>query len=222
MEIHLSQEIKDLYPNFKLGVIQYKHIEVGVSPQMLQGRLRLFQESIYFDLQNLSINEVEGIKEWRSIFKQFGTDPSKYRPSIEALYRRIQKQTYLPSINSGVDVNNFFSLQYQVPIGIYDMDKLDGSVIISIGHEEDSYTGLNNRAISLVNKLVSKDSKGAFGSPYVDSNRAPITEQTTNALQLIYLRPSLHGSNALELTKSLKEMFIQIHGGEATYSVISE
>ncbi|MBM7702780.1 B3/4 domain-containing protein [Metabacillus iocasae] len=221
MEIHLSNEIKKLFPTFKIGAIEYKNIQVGVSPQMLQGRLRLFQESIYFDLQSLPIADVEGIKEWRTIFKQLGTDPSKYRPSIEALYRRIQKQTYLPSINSAVDLNNFFSLQYQIPIGIYDLEKLHDSITVSLGKEEESYTGLNNREISLANKLISKDSKGSFGSPYVDSNRAPVTQDTTQAIQLIYLRPSLSDSSALDLTRSLKDMFIQIHGGEASYSIVT-
>ncbi|CJG26306.1 B3/4 domain-containing protein [Streptococcus pneumoniae] len=127
----------------------------------------------------------------------------------------------MPSINSAVDINNFFSLQYEVPIGIYDSSNLEGPIEFTIGKKEESYEALNERNISLENKIISKDALGAFGSPYVDSNRAYVTEQTIEAVQFIYLKPSLSEEQAYKLTKSLSDMFIQIHGGEATYQVIN-
>lgn len=112
-------------------------------------------------------------------------------------------------------------MQYEVPIGIYDSSNLEGPIEFTIGKKEESYEALNERNISLENKIISKDALGAFGSPYVDSNRAYVTEKTTQAVQFIYLKPSLSEEQAYKLTKSLSDMFIQIHGGEATYQVIS-
>ncbi len=221
MNVIISPEIKEKNNDIKLGIIHYRNIEVSEAPQMLKGRLRLFQESIYFDLQDRTITSFEGIKEWRSIFKEFGTDPSKYRPSIEALFRRIQKQTYLPTINSAVDLNNFFSLQYEVPLGIYDKSCLNGDISLRLGNEDESYLAINGRDVSLYNKLVLADEQGPFGSPYVDSNRAPVSEQTSEALQIIFLKPSLSTESSLKLTESLSTMFTQIHGGEASYSLIN-
>ena len=221
MEVCIHSSIKEKIPHFKVGIIQYKHISVGASPQMLKGRLRLFQESIFFDLETKSPSEIEGVTEWRKIFKELGTDPSKYRPSAEALFRRIQKQTYLPSINSAVDLNNFFSLQYEIPIGIYDCEFLQGDIEITIGKENDYYKALNERNISLKSKIISSDQDGPFGSPYVDSQRAPVTEHTKEAIQIVYLRPSLPIEQAEKLIQSLKDMFLQLHGGEATFSVKS-
>jgi DNA/RNA-binding domain of Phe-tRNA-synthetase-like protein len=220
MEVRISPAISNKIPDFKIGVIHYKHISVGSSPQMLKGRLRLFQESIFFDLETKSPAEIKGLAEWRSVFKTLGTDPSKYRPSVEALFRRIQKQTYLPSINSAVDLNNFFSLQYEVPIGIYDQSAIGDLIEITIGEDTQYYQALNERAISLKNKIISSDQQGPFGSPYVDSERAPVTEHTTEAIQIVYLRPSLSMDKAERLTASLKDMFLQLHGGEAKLSVI--
>ncbi|MDW8517578.1 B3/B4 domain-containing protein [Priestia flexa] len=221
MNVIISPEIKEKNNDIKLGIIHYRNIKVSEAPQMLKGRLRLFQESIYFDLQDRTITSFEGIKEWRCIFKEFGTDPSKYRPSIEALFRRIQKQTYLPTINSAVDLNNFFSLQYEVPLGIYDKSCLNGDISLRLGNEDESYLAINGREVSLYNKLVLADEQGPFGSPYVDSNRAPVSEQTSEALQIIFLKPSLSTESSLKLTESLSTMFTQIHGGEASYSLIN-
>lgn len=220
MEIQVSKAICDLIPGFSVGIIQYKDIQVGESPQMLKGRLQLFQESIYFDLLEKNITDLEGIKEWRAIFKTTGKDPNRYRHSAEALYRRIAKQNYLQSIHSAIDLNNFFSLEYQIPIGVYDSDKLVGDVTITIGEENEEYTGLNGRTNNLASLLISADEKGPFGSPFVDSERTAVTENTTNALQIVYLRPSSSPESMQKMTESLMNMFIQIHGGSGTYKIL--
>lgn len=220
LEIKVSQDLSQLIPNFKIGVIHYNNITVSESPQMLKGRLRLFQESIYFDLEGKSVTELEGIKEWRQIFKSTGKDPNRYRPSVEALYRRIMKQNFIESVQSAIDVNNFFSLEYQIPIGVYDVSKINGNVTVRIGNPDEEYTGLNGRTNSIEKLIVSADDDGAFGSPFVDSDRTPVTFNTRSALQIVYLRPSLSDQDSRNLTESLMKMFLQIHGGEATFEII--
>lgn len=73
---------------------------------------------------------------------------------------------------------------------------------------------------SLENLIVSSDQLGPFGSPFVDSNRAPVTEATKNALQIIYLQPKTALISAEKLTESLMKMFNQIHGGDASFYII--
>lgn len=220
MEIHISGSLCESVPGFSVGVIQYHGIQVGESPQMLKGRLQLFQESIYFDLLDKNVTELEGIKEWRQVFKMTGKDPNRYRHSAEALYRRIQKQNYLQSVHSAIDLNNFFSLQYQVPIGIYDQDTLKGKISFKIGSETDEYQGLNGRKNSMHQLIHTADESGPFGSPFVDSKRTATFMATKNALQIIYLRPSEAPENKHKMTTSLMNMFIQIHGGTGAYQIV--
>jgi DNA/RNA-binding domain of Phe-tRNA-synthetase-like protein len=219
MEIQISNELKQLIPEFKVGFVYYHDIHVSDSPQMLKGRLRLFQESLYFDFADKKITDIPAISEWRKLFKTVGTDPNRYRPSSEALYRRVQKQQFLSNVNSAVDLNNFLSLQYQIPLGIYDGNKINGDVVIKKGTEQDSYVAINEREVSLTNKLLSADQHSPFGSPYVDSKRTAVTTNTTNALHLIYLQPSLSRDDSMQLLQALSNMFIQIHGGNAEYDV---
>lgn len=222
MEIQLATELTELIPHFKVGVIDYRNIMVGDSPQMLKGRIQLFQESIYFELENKNVTELPGIQEWRSIFKTTGKDPNRYRHSAEALYRRVKKKNYLSSIQSATDLNNFFSLQYQVPMGIYDQDLLVGPVEIRLGAENEEYLGLNGRTNSLNRLIISSDQNGPFGSPFVDSERTAVTTNTKNALQIIYLRPSTDTEEAKKLTESIMNMFTQINGGEASYQILGD
>jgi DNA/RNA-binding domain of Phe-tRNA-synthetase-like protein len=220
VEIKVSSELCTKVPGFITGVIYYRDIQVDASPQMLKGRLQLFQESIFFELDEKNVTDFEGIKEWRQIFKQTGKDPNRYRHSAEALYRRIKKQNYLQTVHSAIDLNNFFSLQYEVPIGLYDVDKLNGDIEFKIGSEEESYAGLNGRTNSLEHLIVTTDSSGPFGSPFVDSERTAVTNETKNALQVIYLRPSISIDKNTKLTESLMNMFLQIHGGEGHFSML--
>lgn len=219
MEMTIATEIKDLIPEFKIGFIQYKDICVGEAPQMLKGRLQLFQEAIFFELDTKKITDFPGIQEWRQIFKKTGKDPNRYRHSAEALYRRVQKQNYLTPINSAIDLNNFFSLQYQIPIGIYDSDKLNGRISIRLGQEGEEYSGLNGRINSLHRLIISADNESAFGSLFVDSEKTAVTEATKNAIQIVYLQPSLEIDKAQKMIDSLANMFIQIHGGTAIWKV---
>ncbi len=220
MEIQVSRTICDRVPGFSVGIIVYNDIQVGASPQMLKGRLQLFQESIYFDLLEKNVTDLDGIKEWRSIFKTAGKDPNRYRHSAEALYRRIAKQNYLQSVHSAIDLNNFFSLEYQIPIGVYDRDKLNGNVEIRLGNDNEEYAGLNGRSNNLEKLIVSADDLGPFGSPFVDSERTAVTEETSNALQIIYLKPSSSQESKQKMTESLMKMFTQIHGGSGSYKIV--
>ncbi|PUF88467.1 MULTISPECIES: phenylalanine--tRNA ligase beta subunit-related protein [unclassified Geobacillus] len=220
MDVVVAETIKQMIPEFKVGIILYNHIVVDDSPQMLKGRLQLFQESIYFDLQETAIADIPELAEWRRAFKTIGTDPSRYRPSSESLYRRIQKKNFIPTIHSAADVNNFFSLYYKIPIGIYDLDKLEGPITIDIGTDQDEYIAINGRTVNFSHKLVSKDVHGPFGSPIVDSQRTAVTKETKNAVQIVYLLPSMKEEQCEKLLQSMQKMFLQIHGGDAVFQLV--
>ena len=68
-------------------------------------------------------------------------------------------------------------MQHEIPVGIYDFEKIVGDVVVTSGTDEDGYDGLNGRFNSLQNILLLKDDYSPFGSPYVDSIRTAVTEE---------------------------------------------
>lgn len=218
----LDQSLLHAAPGLKVGAIYYKDIIVGESPKMIKGRLQFYQETLHTELQDLPLIEKEGIAEWRHIFKAAGTDPSRYRPSHESLARTVKKNGNLSFVHSAVDLNNFFSIQYMLPAGIYDASALKGTVTVKIGEEADTYEGLNGRTNTFKDKIVSSDDIGAFGSPIVDSHRTKTTTETTEALQLFYLPPSLSKKEAEKLLAASAKMFHQIHSGEADVAILDD
>jgi DNA/RNA-binding domain of Phe-tRNA-synthetase-like protein len=127
----------------------------------------------------------------------------------------------MPSINSATDINNFFSLKYRIPLGIYDKDLIKGNVIIRKGRKGESYEGLNGRENNVENLPVSADEAGPFGSPFVDSVRTAVTPAAKNALQIVYLPLSIEKEEAERLVESLASMFTHINGGESRFSLLS-
>lgn len=221
MKVIVADNVTEKLSFAKFGIIVYRDITVGSSPQMLKGRIRLFQESLHLDLEDKEMKDIPGVAEWRSIFKDTGTDPSRYRPSIEALYRRIKKGQFLEPFNSAVDLNNFFSLKYEIPFGIYDVSKLDGDVTLAVGDDSASYEGLNGREIKLNNMLHTSDGGGPFGSPFVDSRRTAVSEGINSALHVVYFKPSMEVSECEEMLAAISEMFLQVHGGTSEFWVLS-
>ncbi|HET7579812.1 MAG TPA: phenylalanine--tRNA ligase beta subunit-related protein [Bacillales bacterium] len=222
MPVSIAQEIKEKIPDFKMGVIAYQDIVVDQSPQMLSSRLDYFQEELTVRLENQSYGDIPGLSEWRKIFKELGTDPSRYRPSVESLYRRVKKGNKLPAIHSAADLNNYFSLKYEIPLGIYDLDQIEEPVEVRIGTEADHYEGLNGRDMNMKGKLLSADEKGAFGSPIVDSKRTMTTEATKQAIQMVYLKSSMNKEGAEQLITEISGAFEQIHGGSSRSVVLYE
>jgi DNA/RNA-binding domain of Phe-tRNA-synthetase-like protein len=127
----------------------------------------------------------------RTMYKQVGLDPTKRRPSSEALLRRVRKGDGLPRINSLVDVINWCSLESQLPFGLYDAAKIEGGVTVRLGAAGEEYGGIRKDVVHVAGRLTLADARGPFGNPTSDSARTMVTTDTTRALVVIFAPPIL-------------------------------
>jgi DNA/RNA-binding domain of Phe-tRNA-synthetase-like protein len=122
----------------------------------------------------------------RTMYKRVGIDPTKTRPSSEALLRRVRKGDPLPRINSMVDVCNWCSFEFQLPYGLYDAAHIDGDVTLRIGREGESYPGIRKDDVHVGGRIMLADAAGPFGNPTSDSARTMVTAATTRALVVVF------------------------------------
>lgn len=122
----------------------------------------------------------------RTMYKRVGLDPTKTRPSSEALLRRVRKGGDLPRINSLVDVINWCSLESQLPFGLYDLDRIVGDVTLRLGRDGEAYSGIRKDEVHVAGRLTLADAVGPFGNPTSDSARTMVTPDTTRALVVIF------------------------------------
>jgi DNA/RNA-binding domain of Phe-tRNA-synthetase-like protein len=124
----------------------------------------------------------------RALYRRFGMDPTRIRPSCEALLRRLKKGDPLPRINSLVDVANALSVQYQVPVGLYDLDKARGAeLVVRLGVEGEGYTGIGKEHVNVAGRICVADAEGPCGNPSADSARTMITTETERAAWMYFL-----------------------------------
>lgn len=122
----------------------------------------------------------------RTMYKRVGIDPTKTRPSSEALLRRVRKGDTLPRINSMVDVCNWCSFEFQLPYGLYDAAQIQGDVTLRIGREGESYPGIRKDDVHVGGRIALVDASGPFGNPTSDSARTMVTTATTRALLVVF------------------------------------
>jgi DNA/RNA-binding domain of Phe-tRNA-synthetase-like protein len=122
----------------------------------------------------------------RTMYKRVGIDPTKTRPSSEALLRRVRKGDPLPRINSMVDVCNWCSFEFQLPYGLYDADRIEGDVEMRIGRDGESYPGIRKDDVHVGGRIALVDPRGPFGNPTSDSARTMVTTATTRALLVVF------------------------------------
>lgn len=122
----------------------------------------------------------------RTMYKRVGIDPTKTRPSSEALLRRVRKGDPFPRINSMVDVCNWCSLEFQLPYGLYDASKIEGDVELRIGREGELYAGIRKDEVHVGGRICLADSLGPFGNPTSDSARTMVTTATSSAMLVVF------------------------------------
>ena len=139
----------------------------------------------------------------RTMYKRVGIDPTKTRPSSEALLRRVRRGDELPRINSAVDIINWCSFESQLPFGLYDVDRIQGDVMLRLGADGEAYAGIRKDEVHVAGRLTLVDDLGPFGNPTSDSARTMVSTATTRLMVVIFAPasvPSATVSHVLELT----------------------
>ncbi len=149
----------------------------------------------------------------RTMYKRVGLDPTKTRPSNEALLRRVRKLQPLPRVNSLVDVINWCSVEFQLPYGLYDLRKIDGAVTLRLGHAGEEYDGIRKDTIHVSGRIALADTTGPFGNPTSDSARTQVTTATTDVLVVIFAPIEVEARRLVDVLDTTGARIREIAGG---------
>jgi len=158
--------------------------------------------------------DVPGVQAARRLYRSIGVDPTKIRPSSEALLRRVLKGKPLYRINSLVDTINYCSLSYLLPIGLYDLDRLEGeSIILRRGLPGECFEGIRKDTVNLEGRYAMFDTLGPFGSPTSDSARASISAWTTRSLTVIFAPYEMDLKTLKDHARFTAQQIVRFGGG---------
>jgi len=146
----------------------------------------------------------------RRMYHALGLDPSKTRPSSEALVRRILLGKGLYRVNTAVDAANLASITVHRSIGLYDADQIEpmmpseaavpagsptrssevnagaGVIVLRLGRAGEEYGGIGKETIHLDGRPALFDRQGPFGNPSADSDRTRVTPGTKRLLFVLF------------------------------------
>ncbi len=183
MEITLSEDVRDLV---RLGVFVLRRCRVTAGEGAMEDLLASKEEEIRSRFAGMSPGEIPQMSPARKLYRAAGLDPTRNRPSSEALTRRILKGKALPRINSAVDLCNACAVSYFLPIGLYDLDKVRPPVRARLGKEGEFYEGLGKPRVNLAGRFCLEDALGPFGNASSDSRRTCVEETTESLLWVVY------------------------------------
>lgn len=126
------------------------------------------------------------LRDLRELFKAAGTSPSRYRPSSEALARRVLKGEGLPRISPLVDFNNYLSVATLWPCCVMKPAAVAGPLFFRRGRAGERLNGLRG-PFDLEGKPTLVDTLGPFGTPITDDHRVVLEPGDREALLVTYL-----------------------------------
>ncbi len=216
--ITVSPELKAACPVFRGAAV---YAEVTNTPFCAA----LWEEIDDFTHQLTTTTRAEDIKlqpviaATREAYKQCGKDPSRYRPSAEALRRRLMRGLSLYRIDTLVDLINLVSLRTGHSIGGFDADKIVGTDLqLGIGRAGEPFEGIGRGVLNIDGLPVYRDQTGGIGTPTSDHERTKMDLDTRHILAIVNGYNGSEGlQEAAEMIQQLLRKYAASSGGTITY-----
>jgi DNA/RNA-binding domain of Phe-tRNA-synthetase-like protein len=174
----------------RLGVVVAEPVATASSAEALEAEMQELASALRAEYVGRAPAEIGALGYARELYHSFGVDPTRVRPSSEALLRRVLKGGELPRISNAVDVCNLCSLRFLLPLGLYDVREVHPPVTLRRGRPGEAYAGIGKKDVHLEGRLVLADRHGPFGNPTSDSARTSVRAGTTALMLVIFAPPS--------------------------------
>lgn len=193
--IAISPEILRACPDIRLGCIACQ-IVVQDSPAELLALIDARCTEMAGQMTVEHIHQNRPIADNREAYRVLGKEPSRYRPSAEALMRRVLQGKGLYQVSNVVDLLNLVSIRHGFSIGGWDADRIAGAMTLGVGQAGEPYTSIGRGDLNIEFFPVFRDEKGAFGTPTSDSERTMVRPETRHFLMVFYAFGGTQGLQA--------------------------
>lgn len=216
--ISISEEIKAACPVFT-GAAVYATVKNTSFSEGLWREINAFTEQLTATTQMEDIKRQPVIAATREAYKRCGKDPGRYRPSAEALRRRLMRGIPLYQIDTLVDLINLVSLRTGHSIGGFDADKIQGNHLeLGIGKAGEPFEGIGRGILNIEGLPVYRDAVGGIGTPTSDNERTKMDIGTTHILAIVNGYNGREGlEEAAEMIRSLLREYAESDGGEVMF-----
>ncbi len=185
MKIQFDPEILTVAPQFRVIKVEAK-VSNNPTSEGLWQELLAEGERIRNTYDMPMINKRPGIAATRATYKALGKEPNRYRPSSEALCRRLVKGMELYRTLTLIDLINLLSVRSGYSIGGFDADKIQGDTLrLGAGREGEQFEAIGRGLLNITSLPIYRDEVGGIGTPTSDEERTKLSEDTSRLLMCI-------------------------------------
>ena len=185
VEIIVEDKIETVCPSF-VGACVEADVENSAYSEELWKLIDEQCEKFRQTLTTDTVKDISAIAATRRVYKACGKDPSRYRPSSEALIRRVLQGKQLYQIDTLVDLINLASIIYGYSIGGFDAGKFSGDTLsLGVGREGEPYEGIGRGMLNIAGLPVYRDAIGGVGTPTSDNERTKMGLATRRLVALV-------------------------------------
>lgn len=196
-DIKISSKIRTAAPELKVLQIGAT-VKNSPTSDELWKEIEQASEKLIKNYELQALNKRKSISATRSAYKKLGKDPNRYRPSAEALGRRIINGKGIYRLTTLIDAINLISIITGHSIGGFDADKIKGeSLLLDAGTHEDEFIAIGRGPLNIEGLPVYRDAIGGIGTPTSDEERTKLTPETTHLLMLV----NVYGADDLSITE---------------------
>ncbi len=181
----VSDEIRAKAPALRVLQIEAE-IENPDTPEALWAEMEALAADVHGRYAMEMVNKRPAIAATRTAYKACGKEPNRYRPSSEALMRRMVKGLELYRTAAVIDLINLLSVACGHSIGGFDADRIDGdTVTLGIGREGEPYEAIGRGPLNIAGMPVWRDNTGGIGTPTSDNERTKLSPSTRRLLMIV-------------------------------------
>lgn len=185
MEFVISDRIRAAAPAYRAIVVTADVVN-RPTDDALWAHLHRVADDVRANYAMEQVNKREAIAATRRAYKACGKEPNRYRPSSEALMRRMVKGLELYRTLSVIDLINVLSVETGHSIGGFDADKIVGTTLtLGVGDEGEPYEAIGRGQLNIAGMPVWRDSLGGIGTPTSDNDRTKLSEDSVHLLMII-------------------------------------
>ncbi|MBI5753709.1 arginine--tRNA ligase [Candidatus Peregrinibacteria bacterium] len=226
MKLIIDQKIFEQQPDLKVGALLIKGINNSRRVSAVEGLLRGVCAQRTKEFTEKDVYEHPMVQAWSQAYGKFGINPRKFPPSIAALLKRIKAGKDIPHINILVDIYNYFSLKYLLPIGGEDLDWLCGDLNLTFTKGGEPFRPLGSIEVERAQEGEAAyiDNGGITCRywNYRECERTKFTPKTVNAVLLIEDLSKMHMDEFGHILKEIENTILKYIGGHTETFILNE
>ncbi len=226
MNFYIDSTIFEQYPDLKIGAVLIKGLNNSKRVSNIESLLRGICAQKHKELHDKDLKQDPKLIVWDQAYGRFGINPNKFNPSITALLKRIQKKGEVPHINSLVDLYNYFSIKYSLPIGGEDIDWLCGDVRLTFTKGGEAFRPLGSIDVEEAKEgEIAYMDDGGITCRYWnhrECERTKFTPRTVNALLLIEDLGKVHLDEFGRILNEIQQSIEKYVGAMSEISILTE